>query len=105
MIKKPKNGKHLEFGSYRIELGLDAEAIGSALILKYGNNMGAVNKILEMKSYSKIVSIAKETIWCEGLHLIPYKMEDFYDDKITFEEIFPKVRQHIINLSPDKSLN
>ena len=105
MIIKAQNGRNLEFGSYKLEFGLDSEAIGSALILKYGNNMEAVDKILKMKSYSKMLSIAKDEIWHEGLNLIPFKMEDFYDEKITFDSIFPKVKQHIINLSPNKSLS
>ena len=100
-IKMAKSGKAMEYFTIKIEGGFSIESLGY-LILGWESDY---KKILKIKSYSKLMSIAKKQLLDKGYMWLECPCENLeYDIDDTVENIHRKVVQHIRDVEPTKFL-
>ena len=99
-IKMAKSGKAMEYFTIKIEGGFSIESLGY-LILGWENDY---KKILKIKSYSKLMSLAKKQLLDKGYMWLECPCENLEYDVDSVENIHKKVMQHIKDVEPTKYL-
>ena len=100
-IKMSINGKALEYFTIKIESGFSIESL-AYLILGWESDY---KKILKIKSYSKLMSLAKKQFLDKGYVWLECPCENLeYNIDDTVENIHIKVMQHIRDVEPTKFL-
>ena len=99
-IKMAKSGKAMEYFTIKIEGGFSIESLGY-LILGWENDY---KKILKIKSYSKLMSLAKKQLLDKGYMWLECPCENLEYDVDSVESIHKKVMQHIKDVEPTKYL-
>ena len=100
-IKMAKSGKAMEYFTIKIESGFSIESL-AYLILGWESDY---KKILKIKSYSKLMSLAKKQFLDKGYVWLECPCENLeYNIDDTVENIHIKVMQHIKDVEPTKFL-
>ena len=99
-IKMAKSGKAMEYFTIKIEGGFSIESLGY-LILGWENDY---KKILKIKSYSKLMTIAKKQLMDKGYMWLECPCENLEYDVDSVVNIHKKVMQHIKDVEPSKYL-
>ena len=99
-IKMSVNGKALEYFTIKINNGFSVEDL-AYLILGWENDY---KKILKIKSYSKLMSLAKKQLLDKGYMWLECPCENLEYDVDSVENIHKKVMQHIKDVEPTKYL-
>ena len=101
-IKMSVNGKALEYFTIKVNNGFSVEDL-AYLILGWESDY---KKILKIKSYSKLMSIAKKQLMDKGYMWLECPCENLeYDIDDTVENVHKKVMQHIKDVEPTKYLD
>ena len=99
-IKMSVNGKALEYFTIKINNGFSVEDL-AYLILGWENDY---KKILKIKSYSKLMSLAKKQLLDKGYMWLECPCENLEYDVDSVVNIHKKVMQHIKDVEPTKYL-
>ena len=97
-IKMSVNGKALEYFTIKINNGFSVEDL-AYLILGWENDY---KKILKIKSYSKLMSLAKKQLLDKGYMWLECPCENLEYDVDSVINIHMKVMQHIKDVEPTK---
>ena len=101
-IKMAKSGKAMEYFTIKIEGGFSIESL-VYLILGWENDY---KKILKIKSYSKLMNIAKKQLMDKGLIWLECPDESLkYTVEGGVDESVKQVMQHIRDVEPSKYLD
>ena len=98
-IKMSVNGKAMEYFNLTIKSGFNVEEL-AYLILGWEDNIDRIKKI---KSYPKLMTIAKNQLLDKGLMFLECAWEhlDYIDN---MEDVHRQVMQHIKDVEPTKYL-
>lgn len=98
-IKMAKSGKALEYFTIKVDSGFSVEEL-SNLILGWEDD---IEKIKKIKSYSKLMTLAKKQLLDKGLIFLECAWEhlEYIED---FENVHKQVMQHIKDVEPTKYL-
>ena len=98
-IKMSINGKAMEYFNLTIKSGFNVEEL-AYLILGWEDNIDRIKKI---KSYPKLMTIAKKQLLDKGLMFLECAWEhlDYIDN---MEDVHRQVMQHIKDVEPTKYL-
>ena len=98
-IKMSVNGKAMEYFNLTVQSGFNVEEL-AYLILGWEDN---IDKIKKIKSYSKLMTIAKKQLLDKGLIFLENAWErlDYIDD---MEDVHKQVMEHIKDVEPTKYL-
>jgi len=100
-IKMAKNGTAMEYFTIKVKNGFSIESL-AYLILGWQSDY---KKILKIKSYSKLMSLAKKQFLDKGYMWLECPCENLeYDIDDTVENVHKKVMQHIKDVEPTKYL-
>jgi len=100
-IKMAKNGTAMEYFTIKVKNGFSIESL-AYLILGWQSDY---KKILKIKSYSKLMSLAKKQFLDKGYMWLECPCENLeYDIDDTVENVHRKVVQHIRDVEPTKFL-
>ena len=99
-VKMSVNGKALEYFTIKINNGFTVEDLAN-LILGWEDN---IEKIKKIKSYSKLMTLAKKQLLDKGLIFLECAWEhlEYIED---FENVHKQVMEHIKDVEPTKYLN
>ena len=99
-IKMAKNGKALEYFTIKVDSGFSVEEL-SNLILGWEDD---IEKIKKIKSYSKLMTLAKKQLLDKGLIFLECAWEhlEYIED---FENVHKQVMEHIKDVEPTKYLD
>tara|TARA_R110002020_G_scaffold399027_1_gene608914 strand:- start:164 stop:511 length:348 start_codon:yes stop_codon:yes gene_type:complete len=99
-IKMAKNGTALEYFTIKVDSGFSVEELAN-LILGWESD---IEKIKKIKSYSKLMTLAKKQLLDKGLIFLECAWEhlEYIED---FENVHKKVMEHIKDVEPTKYLN
>ena len=97
-IKMSVNGKALEYFTIKVNNGFSVEDL-AYLILGWENDYKKIKKI---KSYSKLMNIAKKQLMDKGLIWLECPTENLEYDVDDLDNIHLKVMQHIKDVEPTK---
>ena len=100
-IKMSVNGKALEYFTIKINNGFSVEDL-AYLILGWENDYKKIKKI---KSYSKLMTIAKKQLMDKGLIWLECPTENLEYDIDGVANVHIKVMQHIRDVEPSKYLD
>jgi len=98
-LKMAKSGKAMEYFNLTIKSGFNVEEL-AYLILGWEDNIDRIKKI---KSYPKLMTIAKKQLLDKGLMFLECAWEhlDYIDN---MEDVHRQVMQHIKDVEPTKYL-
>ena len=99
-IKMSVNGKALEYFTIKVNNGFNVEEL-AYLILGWESDYKKIKKI---KSYSKLMNIAKKQLMDKGLIWLECPTENLEYDIDGVEDVHKKVMQHIKDVEPTKYL-
>ena len=99
-IKMAKSGTAMEYFTIKAEGGFSIESL-AYLILGWENDY---KKILKIKSYSKLMTIAKKQLMDKGYMWLECPCENLEYDVDSVVNIHKKVMQHIKDVEPTKYL-
>ena len=97
-IKMSVNGKALEYFTIKVNNGFNVEEL-AYLILGWESDYKKIKKI---KSYSKLMTIAKKQLMDKGLIWLECPTENLEYDVDDLDNIHLKVMQHIKDVEPTK---
>tara|TARA_R110002074_G_scaffold174654_1_gene337629 strand:+ start:26 stop:373 length:348 start_codon:yes stop_codon:yes gene_type:complete len=99
-IKMAKSGTALEYFTIKVDSGFSVEELAN-LILGWESD---IEKIKKIKSYSKLMTLAKKQLLDKGLIFLECAWEhlEYIED---FENVHKKVMEHIKDVEPTKYLN
>ena len=97
-IKMSVNGKALEYFTIKVNNGFSVEDL-AYLILGWENDYKKIKKI---KSYSKLMNIAKKQLMDKGLIWLECPTENLEYDIDGVANVHMKVMQHIKDVEPTK---
>ena len=99
-IKMAKSGTALEYFTIKVDSGFSVEELAN-LILGWESD---IEKIKKIKSYSKLMTLAKNQLLDKGLIFLECAWEhlEYIED---FENVHKKVMEHIKDVEPTKYLN
>ena len=99
-IKMAKNGTALEYFTIKVDSGFSVEELAN-LILGWESD---IEKIKKIKSYSKLMTLAKKQLLDKGLIFLECAWEhlEYIED---FENVHKQVMEHIKDVEPTKYLN
>ena len=100
-IKMAKSGTAMEYFTIKVEGGFSIESL-AYLILGWENDY---KKILKIKSYSKLMTIAKKQLMDKGLIWLECPTENLEYDIDGVANVHIKVMQHIRDVEPSKYLD
>jgi hypothetical protein len=100
-IKMSVNGKALEYFTIKVNNGFSVEDL-AYLILGWENDYKKIKKI---KSYSKLMTIAKKQLMDKGLIWLECPTENLEYDIDGVANVHIKVMQHIRDVEPSKYLD
>jgi hypothetical protein len=100
-IKMSVNGKALEYFTIKVNNGFSVEDL-AYLILGWENDYKKIKKI---KSYSKLMNIAKKQLMDKGLIWLECPTENLEYDIDGVANVHIKVMQHIRDVEPSKYLD
>ena len=100
-IKMSVNGKALEYFTIKVNNGFNVEEL-AYLILGWENDYKKIKKI---KSYSKLMNIAKKQLMDKGLIWLECPTENLEYDIDGVANVHIKVMQHIRDVEPSKYLD
>ena len=100
-IKMSVNGKALEYFTIKVNNGFSVEDL-AYLILGWENDYKKIKKI---KSYSKLMNIAKKQLMDKGLIWLECPTENLEYDIDGVEDVHKKVMQHIKDVEPTKYID
>jgi len=95
-----KSGTAMEYFTIKVEGGFSIESL-AYLILGWENDY---KKILKIKSYSKLMTIAKKQLMDKGYMWLECPCENLEYDVDSVVNIHKKVMQHIKDVEPTKYL-
>ena len=98
-IKMSVNGKAMEYFNLTVQSGFNVEEL-AYLILGWEDN---IDKIKKIKSYSKLMTIAKKQLLDKGLIFLENAWErlDYIDN---MDDVHKQVMEHIKDVEPTKYL-
>ena len=99
-IKMAKSGKAMEYFTIKVNNGFNVEEL-AYLILGWESDYKKIKKI---KSYSKLMNIAKKQLMDKGLIWLECPTENLEYDIDGVEDVHKKVMQHIKDVEPTKYL-
>lgn len=99
-IKMAKNGTALEYFTIKVDTGFNLDELAN-LILGWEDD---IEKIKKIKSYSKLMTLAKKQLLDKGLIFLECAWEhlEHIED---FENVHKQVMEHIKDVEPTKYLN
>ena len=100
-IKMSVNGKALEYFTIKVNNGFSVEDL-AYLILGWENDYKKIKKI---KSYSKLMNIAKKQLMDKGLIWLECPTENLEYDIDGVANVHMKVMQHIKDVEPSKYID
>ena len=101
-IKMSVNGKALEYFTIKVNNGFSVEDL-AYLVMGWENKF---SKIKAIKSYSKLLTIAKKQLMDKGLIWLECPDENLnYDFEEGVEDVHKKVMAHIKDLEPTKYID
>ena len=101
-IKMSINGKAMEYFTIKVNHGFNVEDL-AYLVMGWENKF---SKIKAIKSYSKILTIAKKQLMDKGLIWLECPDESLnYDFEEGVEDVHKKVMAHIKDLEPTKYID
>ena len=101
-IKMSVNGKAMEYFTIKVNHGFNVEDL-AYLVMGWENKF---SKIKAIKSYSKILTLAKKQLMDKGLIWLECPDESLnYDFEEGVEDVHAKVMAHIRDLEPTKYID
>ena len=99
-IKMSVNGKALEYFTIKVNNGFSVEDL-AYLVMGWENKF---SKIKAIKSYSKLLTIAKKQLMDKGLIWLECPDEHLTYDMDEVDSVHKKVMEHIKDVEPTKYL-